>query len=152
MLKKLIVEYYRKQRECITILYNQLDDFYSKYHYVFKIILIAAVMTHAIKWLDYKHNYYFNQEVFDLNNVPSGRVIWLYPKNKKLNPVLPDSLKKNFNITDDPIRPDEYYNYNIDTWIIAIKTPRGQIVKIEVPDYAIYEFELHKEFKHEFFE
>lgn len=127
--------------------YAELESIYDRFRHFFTILVISAIVFHAIYWLDYQRNFFFNQEVFDLNNIPNGKVIWVYPKNKHQSPILPDSLKKEFKITDDPTsEPD--LNYNIDAWVVAIYTDRNQIVKIEVPDYAIHQFILGQRFEH----
>lgn len=122
--------------------FDQVSDFYTRYSSFIKLLLISSVIFSSVHWLDFQRNVYMNQEIFDLNNIPSGYVVWLYPKDKTQSSVLPDSLKTDLCITDTLVRK----NYNVDIWIVAIYTSRDQIVKIEVPDYAINQFKLGEQF------
>jgi len=100
----------------------------------------------SITWLDQQRKFFSNQEVFDLNDIPSGYVVWIYPKDKSQSAIMPDSLKKEFKITDDPTEPSDKLNYNVDIWVVGIYTSYNQIVKVDVPDYAIYQFKLGARF------
>jgi hypothetical protein len=127
----------KKHIELLKQCYNQVNSLYNQYRYVILLLIIAAFCFQAANELVYLRNFYFNQEVFDLNMIPKGVVVWIYPKNKSLNALQPDSLKiKNLttNITS--------LNYNVDIWIVAIHTTENKIIKIEVPDYSIDYFKI----------
>lgn len=139
-------------RECayrivnfLSKIYDQINNFYVNYNSFIKLIIIACLIFSSVNWLEYQHNFYYNQEVFDLRKVPSGYVVWVYPKDKTQNPFMPDSLKKEFEITDNPTSSNKL-NYNVNVWVIGIYTMEGKIIKVEVPDYAISQFKLDEMF------
>lgn len=139
MLKKLwqeVVEFSKKTWFSIDDVFSQIDDFYKRFHAIIKIIFISAIIFSAVNYLNNSRNFFKNQEIFDLNEVPSGYVAWVYPKDKTQSAAMPDSLKKSLNIQTN------HLNYNVDVWIVAIYTHQHQIIKIEVPDYAIDHFQL----------
>lgn len=125
----------------LEVIFQQITDFYNRYHAVIKTFLIALFIFSIINYLNTQHSYYFNQEIFDLNSIPSGHVVWVYPLDKTQNPTMPDSIMQQLNIKITRL------NYNVDTWVVGIETPNHQIIKIEVPDYAISYFKLGSDFR-----
>ena len=108
-----------------------------------QIAVISAVVFHIIFVLENRRIYYYNQEVFDLNSIPQGLVVWIYPKNKKMDPLIPDTLNRRY----DSIRNEYVRNYNVDVWKVAIQTVSGEVIIFDVPDYASQYFELNKVFR-----
>lgn len=113
-----------------------------------QIATISSVVFYVIMFVENKRIYHYNQQVFDLNSIPSGLVVWVYPKNKKLDPIIPDTLNRRYIVPDSIRNKNEYVrNYNIDVWKVAIQTDAGEVIVFDVPDYAIQYFELNKMFR-----
>ena len=118
--------------------YETINTFYNEYSNIILFLIIAAICFEGFEKLQYLRNFYFNQESFSLSEVPDGVVVWIYPKDKTQNALQPDSLRIK-NLSNDITAP---LNYNVDVWVVAIHTSRDEVVKIEVPDYAISYFKI----------
>lgn len=119
--------------------YKIVNELYNRYRRVILFLIIAAIFFESVDKLQKLRRYYTNQESFDLNEVPFGVVVWIYPKDKTQHALQPDSLKIR-NLSDDIIS----LNYNVNVWVVAIHTSHDELVKIEVPDYAISYFSIGK--------
>ena len=85
--------------------FHQVNDFYSAYHVLVKMALVGAIVMSAIKYVEDQRSFSIDREIFDLNDVPCGKVVWIYPKDKSKSAVMPDSLKKELNV-QEPGRQD----------------------------------------------
>ena len=118
--------------------FHQVNDFYSAYHVLVKMALVGAIVMSAIKYVEDQRSFSIDREIFDLNDVPCGKVVWIYPKDKSKSAVMPDSLKKELNVQENKL------NYNVDVWEVGVLNGYNQVVKMDVPDYAIKFFKLNE--------
>lgn len=134
----MVKKYFDIVKNYLTKHFEIANAFYNEYRKIIFFLIIVAICFEAVEKLQHLRNFYFNQESFNLSEVPEGTVVWIYPKDKSQNALQPDSLKLK-SLSDDIIIP---LNYNVDVWVVAIHTQRDELIKIEVPDYAISYFKI----------
>jgi hypothetical protein len=135
-MRKWFFEIWTELKEETLRIYLHVNEFYQKFHALLKLLIVAAFLFTTVNFFENKKQFASHLEYFDMNEIPSGYVVWVYPKDKSQNPTMPDSLKNKLQIQGN------HLNYNIDVWEVGIYTANNVIVKVEVPDYAIQQFKL----------